>query len=254
MYQGGFLYAADILQTDGSYRFVIYLVDKDTGPKKIFETHYADDPGLSIDSLGRGLSSSIRGDLCILSAAFSDNLKKDEVLCWLRDGEPVLSDISQVSVKGAFLSGEILRCFLPGDGYYDLDLLTGGLTRLADAQLQNSGAIILQPNCIIESTLLIPDNQVETHQMRLFDGKQWHTVTLPEGIESTEAAPLQVGALGSDRVIFYQRSSYKDPEFYNMLREKVTLYQIKLGADGYVLEYMGINEMTTKTMQDYRYN
>ena len=254
VYQGGFLYAADILQTDGSYRYVIYLVDKDTGPKKIFETHYAEQPVISRDSLGRGLSDSIRGDLCILSAAFSENQKKNEVLCWLRNGEPVLSDVSQVSIEGAFLSGETLRCFLLGDGYYDLDLLTGDLTRLADAQLQNSGAIILQPNCIIESTLLIPDNQVEAHQMRLFDGKQWHTVTLPEGIDSTEAAPLTVGALGSDRVMFYQRSSYKDAEFYNILREKVTLYQIKLGADGYVLEYMGTNQMTTDTMKSYSYN
>lgn len=256
VYQGGFLYAAEILEADGSYRGVIYLVDKDTGPKKIFETTYEnqEDACTTNSYLRNGFSGGIHGDLCIRSAAFSENSKIDEVLCWFRDGEPVFSDVSKVSVRGAYLSGGTLRYFLPGDGYYDLNLLTGEITRLADAQLQNSSVMILQPNCIIESTLLVPDNQVEEHQMRLFDGQQWHTVTLPEGINSTEKETFCVGALGSDRVMFYQRSSYKDAEFYNILREKVTLYQIKLGADGYVLEYMGTNQMTTDTMKSYSYN
>lgn len=68
--------------------------------------------------------------------------------------EPV--DLSGLTAAGAYLSGSTLRCFKQNDGYYDVDLNTREEIRLGDVRLENSFCQIVLPNCIIESTLLIP--------------------------------------------------------------------------------------------------
>lgn len=237
VYSGGYMVVCDVLEPDGSKRAAIWLVDLETGPRKVFERVYEGDRS-SYGILTFLYRYAIRGDMCITSCAFTEDFMGDRsVLCWFKDGEPVFSDISQFSIKGGYLCDGILRCLQPGDGYYDIDLETGAMTRLADAQLEDSGAIILQPNCIIESTLLNPQNTAKTQKMRFFDGEIWHDVALPEGLTSTPEAPFDVVALTSDRVVFRVISTVKDPVRFTTVTT-VTFYEMVLGGDGYAVEYM----------------
>ena len=103
------------------------------------------------------------------------------------DGELVETDLSGLDTTGAYLSGNTLRVFRPGDGYYDVDLTTREEVFLAPAQLENSKAKIALPNCIIETTLLSKEGPGEEgHRMSIFDGQTWREVTLPEELVHTD--------------------------------------------------------------------
>ena len=247
LYSDGYMVACDALQPDGNRCASLWLIDLETGPKKVFERVYPDGKYSygSTSSFGRNrYNHALNGDLCIVSYVFAEDFEDDmSALCWFRGGEPIISDISQFSVKGGYLSGGILRCLQPGDGYYDINLETGEKTRLADAQMEQSGATILQPNCIIESTLLNPENTVQTQQMRFFDGQAWHDVALPEDLTSTPDAQFHAVALTSDRVIFRITSYIDDPERHTRIRI-VEFYQMLLDGDGYNVEFMSCVEDT----------
>ena len=132
-----------------------------------------------------------------------------------RGDELVQVDLTGLTINGSYLSGDILRFFRINDGYYDLNIKTGEEVRLADAQLENSYASIMIPNCIIESTLityLMEDNNKNLpegteHALRLFDGKTWREVELPNDLRtannSTYLWPLSVT---SDSIIFFSKN------------------------------------------------
>ena len=241
LYSNGYMVACDSLQADGNRLASIWLIDLETGPRKIFERVYDDGKYTygQMTSFGRNRNKhALSGDLCIVSYAFTEDFMGDNsVLCWFKEGELVFSDISQFSIKGGYLSGGILRCLQPGDGYYDFNLETGEKIRLADAQLEDSGAMVLQPNCIIESTLLNPENTAQTQIMRFFDGETWHDVALPEGLMPTPEAKFHVVALTSDRVVFRVRSHIDDPERHARIYIE-EFYQMVLDGDDYTLEFM----------------
>ena len=103
------------------------------------------------------------------------------------DGQLVETDLSGLDTTGAYLSGNTLRVFRPGDGYYDVNLTTREEVFLAPAQLENSGAKIALPNCIIETTLLSSEKPGEEgHRTSIFDGQTWREVTLPEELVHTD--------------------------------------------------------------------
>ena len=108
------------------------------------------------------------------------------------DGQLVETDLSGLDTTGAYLSGNTLRVFRPGNGYYDVDLTTREEVFLAPAQLENSGAKIALPNCIIETTLLSKEGPGEEgHRMSIFDGQTWREVTLPEELVHTDKNIMQ---------------------------------------------------------------
>ena len=179
----------------------------------------------------------LEGDLSVVSWLFTDDRNYTNTLCWFQNGEPVFTDISEIPVWGGYLQDNIIRCFHPGDGYYDVDLLTGEWTRLADTQLAESKARILQPNCIIETTLLNPEAAVEKQKMRFFDGQQWHTVTLPEELLSPDDT-FEVVGLASDRVIFSVKRHGMITSYYGE-DSSIIFYQMKLDAESYTVESMG---------------
>jgi len=132
-----------------------------------------------------------------------------------RGDELVQVDLTGFPINGSYLSGDVLRFFRFNDGYYDVNIKTGEEVRLADAQLENSYASIMLPNCIIESTLityLMEDNNKNLpegteHALRLFDGKTWWEVELPNDLRtannSTYLWPLSVT---SDSIIFFSKN------------------------------------------------
>jgi hypothetical protein len=125
----------------------------------------------------------------------------------LVDGQLQETDISGLELAGAYLFGNTLRIFKPGNGYYDVDLTTREEAFLAPAQMKNSKAMILQPNCIIETTLLSQEYPgTAGHQMRLFDGEKWRTVCLPEELKHSASQIWSTGngyAVNSDSIFVY---------------------------------------------------
>ena len=87
-------------------------------------------------------------------------------------------ELGELPINYAYLSGDVLRFFRSGYGYYDMNIRTGEEVKLADCQLENSRAVVALPNCILESTLLTPQSMEtrmpgQTHRLMLFDGESW---------------------------------------------------------------------------------
>ena len=133
----------------------------------------------------------------------------DRNLCYRVVGdtmEPV--DLSGLDTYSGYLSGNVLRCFKPNDGYYDVDLSTRQEVKLADARMENSSCQMLLPNCIVESTLfypISPEARTEgmIHALYVFDGENWHDVELPEELKNARKSEfILVQAVTSDSILF----------------------------------------------------
>lgn len=233
---GGYLFGGEFLRPDGNYDQLVFVYTLEAGRQALLQKT-ADEQLADYRTICAQHALDLNGDFSVISSFFARDMNYEDTLCWFQNGEPVFTDISEIPAWGGYLQDNIIRCFYPGDGYYDVDLLTGERMKLADAQLEDSKAQILQPNCIIETTLLNPEAAAETQEMRFFDGQQWHTVTLPEELEVPDET-FEVVAVTSDTVIFSVKRTEKMPLTY----AKVTIYtfyQMKLGGETYTVEPMG---------------
>lgn len=97
-----------------------------------------------------------------------------------------LGSLMDFDFTGARLTGQTLRLYRQGDGYYDVDLTTGAETKVVDAQLEDAWGWQLTERYAVESTLLsrplaLQTEPVDREQaMTLYDGERWRPVTLPE--------------------------------------------------------------------------
>ena len=172
---GGYLFGGQFLRPDGKYDRLVFVYALEAG-RKVLLQETGDDQLADCRTICAQHALDLNGDLSVISSFFPENSNYENTLCWFQDGESMFTDISQIPVWGGYLQDNIIRCFEPGKGYYDVDLLTGERTKLADAQLENSKARILQPNSIIETTLLNPEAAVEKQEMRLrIHAKQNHS-------------------------------------------------------------------------------
>ncbi len=65
-----------------------------------------------------------------------------------------LGNLMDLDFTGSYLSGEVLRIYRPGDGYYDVNLATGQETKALDSQLEDAWGWQLTERYAVESTLL----------------------------------------------------------------------------------------------------
>lgn len=161
------------------------------------------------------------------------NTAMDPKLFYRVDGnflEPV--DLSNLETGGAYLAGDVLRCFKQNDGYYDVDLNTRQEIRLADTRMENSHCQIMLPNCIVEGTLVTAQSKKDRtegmkHFLEIFDGEQWHSVALPPELESAgKNVFIYVTAVTSDSILFQCGG----------MPERDPFYRIKLNSEEMVLE------------------
>lgn len=142
------------------------------------------------------------------------------------DGQLQAIDLTDMHTDFSYISGNTLRYFNINDGYYDINIETGETRKIADAQLQNSFANIVLPNCIIESTLMAylvdynADHYTEgtTHRMQLFDGESWREVVLPDELANANGMTfVLVQCVTSDSIILYSRdlSTYRTEPITN---------------------------------------
>ena len=161
---------------------------------------------------------------------FSNFMPEGSGYYQLEEGTFIKKELPAEELTGAYFAGNVIRYFESGYGYYDVDITTGEETYLAAARLKNSKATILLPNCVVETTLGSPTHPAgEEHALEIFDGEQWHRVTLPEelqyGKNLTFFSPVSVA---SDCILF----------IYQGENERFC-YQVKLGQENWVLEPFG---------------
>ncbi len=177
---------------------------------------------------------NLRGDPYIYDAVTA----LPEISIFRFEGEEKIKlDVTQLSSNGSYISGSILRYFMPNDGYYDRNIETGEEVRLADARLSDSTCDIVLPNCIIESNFLgsssvqtRPDNIVPA--IEIFDGEVWHSITLPKELEKIERSTwLSVLGVTSDSIFLGCRDSDKFDT------TGLRVYRIEFGAAKWQLEF-----------------
>ena len=131
---------------------------------------------------------------------------KTSYLRYLQEGYEIL-ELGELPVAFSFLSGDVLRFFRPGDGYYDRNIRTGEEVKLAKPCLENSHAVVALPNCILESTLMTNHSLKsrtpgQTHRLMFFDGERWREVELPPELQVTDTAFLRFTCVTSDSIFF----------------------------------------------------
>ena len=147
-----------------------------------------------------------------------------------------LGSLMNLDFVGSYLHGEILRVYRPGDGYYDVDLSTGGQTKVMDAQLDGAWGWQLTQQYAVESTLLYRPLAYQTEPedreqaMMLYDGEAWRTVSLPEELAQGALIPnLRPLAVASDR-IFFQATVEDQRRLYQVELEREDLELVSVMA------------------------
>lgn len=142
-------------------------------------------------------------------------------------GEPSVSTLSPDT-------STVLRTFVSGEGYYDLEMATEEKTLWMEPYLERSEARIPTPGCILESTwYLSPEEQQAgaPHRLGWYDGEQWREVKLPEewATQNGEYGPglLAVTTQG----IFFMRSVKSNGSYVS------NLYFMAYGEDPEVVLY-----------------
>ena len=237
--QGGTMYVSSeyaicscfAMNEQGLYDVYVFVLDE-TGEHILFSDEMEDTPG----SVGLAWSVMYNtfGDRMFLYDVNNPDSTNPHVL--VEDYQVKELNIDGLPEEGAYLSDNIYRCFRANDGYYDVNLETREETKLEEAQLENSHAFVVLPNCILESTLMgytsLPmQSNVQQNAMKLFDGQRWWDVELPEELLEVKGKYLDVEAITSDRILLRLQEN-KD----------VILYQIFLGTDRPVMEYAGTVE------------
>ena len=232
----GYVIGGYAFNEDGAFSSELYWIDEEGTVHQLMQKTTDEQPPSAACGFARRFIG-MYGDQAFLSCATTFDRSYVNQLCWLNDGQLIITDISELPGAGGYLHGNILRGFKSNDGYYDFDLLTGQRVMLEKAQLKESGSAIIQPNCIIESTLLKEDSHADQQEMRFFDGQQWHVVELPEALQQYDPT-FEIVALTSDRIIFSVKRYGSITDYYGE-DSSVILYRMDLGEKDYQVTYMG---------------
>ena len=223
MYENSYVIFTDSFEPDGTFTPRIVLVDPDKDEATVlFERNEERELTMGYLVYSGNTQMKISGDPVLITGF--EGLDPFRWFYRFHEGKAVAVDGEGLPTFGSYLSGSTLRAYRKDDGYYDIDLLTGEEIKLADVQLPDATARILQPNCILEWN---------DQQMRLFDGQQWRKITLPEEVLNRgENNTLSVLALCSDRILFkVSNSRIQDP--------RPKLYSVMLTDGDLKMEYAG---------------
>lgn len=233
LFEDHFVYCFGAMDESGLMDTCIYLADSE-GVEVLFE---GKTEGSNLGAYPSRSLMNVFGD----SGFFCEFVEGNTNAVYRVENRELVSvDLYELPREGSYLHGDILRFFRPGDGYYEVDLRTRAETKLSDAQLSNSQAYVILPNCILESTLLGEYSldwreNVESNAMKLYNGQEWLDVELPEElIGASDTTVLYFRAVTSDRILLVSKDIAR-----TMRDEESGLYQILLTTDTPTLEYLG---------------
>ena len=220
---GYWLYSSSKLVADGQYEMSLWLMN-DSGAHLLHQ-ETLDEEKNAIVASALSILGVFGDDAWLISAL-------DSSLCYRVKGDSLESvDMNGLNTGGAYLSGNVLRCFKQNDGYYDVDLTTREEVKLADARMENSYGLIVLPNCVVEGTLLGASSRATrtegmTHALSIFDGECWRNIELPEELKNAGKSEfIYVQAVTSDSILF----GYSDAT-------GLTFYKIDLNTKQWKLE------------------
>lgn len=224
------LYTDARINTDGSTTVRVHKVDEN-GQQLILNKES------NTDRVSGGWWGGLYGDKYYLISAMST-----ESLLRFEDDRTLELDMSSIPENGGYVSGDVIRHFVQNEGYFDRNLATGEEVKLAPAQIENSNALVVLPNCIVESTLFNEESQElqAGHSMKIFDGDEWHTVGLPKELEQAQDVTLVLKSITSDSIFFTHTQKVTivvDEEEYHYT--DLVLYRIAIGKETWDLEYYG---------------
>lgn len=214
------LYCATKFNTDGSSSSTIYCLT-DSGLQILFHQDDVEEDCLTL------FQTEIRGNRCYLSTLVGDS--PSNLVCF-ENGEFVQWEGAEYLEDACYLAGSVLRLFRQNDGYYDVDLETQTEHFVAEAQLENSTASILLPNCIVETTVGSAEHpEGAEHAMKLYDGTAWRDVEIPAELADVLVdTELKADGVASDCIFLSQGNG-----------GQVNIYCISLTQENLVLEYCG---------------
>lgn len=225
IFDGAWLYYLQTIDTQGNTIQTLYRITE-------MGMHSVDAP-LNAPTTGPYTAKSIfllRGDPYLYWNALSDT----KLLRY--DNEQLIEsiEISRLPKDGGYISGNIMREFVNGDGYYDTNLQTGERTKVSEVRLKAGGSVILLPNCVVESTLFDRARTKDIEAaLEIFDGQNWHTVQIPDEFQNAEQGNfLTVLGIGSDGILF----AWQNMKTMSMYTE---IYRVALDSDNWTLEYSG---------------
>ena len=239
----GFFYTEYVLNTDGTHTRYVYRVGPD-GKETVRKDETGDEYIYGYGGITYGFHR-LYGDQTVL---LGDDDAEDFSLTELC--RPVGNELESLnlqplgltpySLRGSYLSGDIMRCYRQNDGYYDINIQTGEEVKVADAQLQDASAFIVLPNCILESTMAWENYEGQgitpaegEHKLLLFDGETWRNIELPNELRTADAGQcIRVDAVTSDKIII---GSYNIFTLYKTRTN--SYYIIDLNEEDLKLEY-----------------
>lgn len=222
------------MQEDGMFAAYAVRVDEN-GKHTLFTGTREEMP--SLNAMTTSIWAGMHGDTAVYCGYLGDASTE-----WTRIYRPTedsleeIGDVSGMDLLGSYLFGDVLRIFVPDDGYYDVDLSTHEKVKVEDARLSGSWGVTLMGNCVLESTLLSRPQEYQTgmyggHSMEFYDGTGWHPVQLPEELMNLEDSIYLIPeAIASDRIFFIL------PDFDKGI---VRFYQLLLGTGNPEITFCG---------------
>ncbi len=234
------LYFYEEHKTDGTRSAHLYRITQD-GPQLVKSKNDFEGSGLFV-------MNGIAYGVTPFWSELLDNSGELRYFYYYQNEELKPLDLAKLPSWGCYISNHIARGFSYTQGaYYDYDLQTGQQYRIADPQLEKSNAVVVLPNCIIESTLIgsvtTEGRKINmTHGMQLYDGTQWHEVLLPVELEAARMKDyLKVICVASDRILLRSCNAATEPAAGGIADTGYvsTIYQIMLDADQLTLDVCG---------------
>ncbi len=189
------------MDNDGNFRTAVDRLDRNGRTNLLEKSGISETPdswtGVYLDSarFWRGMY----GDPAAYCSMLAPGEMYEHLYRITPDGFEEIKGIDQYELHGAKLVGDGLYYFVPDDGYYYVQLSTGASIRWMDAQLSDSIAYQFGTDGIFERTHKL--NASGVPELRWFDGTQWRTIAVPEGLSLTEKFAFNPVALCRDQLL-----------------------------------------------------
>lgn len=225
--QGEVIGSFSALQPDGMYHNQLVRTTADGESQVLFSGESAD-RATNFLVPASGLFG-MRGDFALCSDLLSGAAEvSNHLYVPTETGFQEIPGICDYDLYGAYLAGNQLLRFVPGDGYYATDLQTGASEKRMDAQLQDSVAYHLTDQYIVE-TNLVHGTLPEEPEIMFYDGMDWHLVTgIPDSIKQTESDRLFPAAVSTQYIFFTVSGS-----------QCTRLYYVSLDDPDYLMVHCG---------------
>lgn len=141
------------------------------------------------------------------------------------NGYEDVSAVAEYTYSGAYLKDNTLLHYVQNEGYFETDITTGTSEKRLDSQLKDAMAYHLTEDFLVEMNFHWR-NTPETPQMEVYDGRNWHSVALPDSVREISGCNWFPLALTSEHLFVYVD---------NNVTFTTDLYFVDLTAEEYVL-------------------